>query len=100
MKYLLLISAGLLFIALVDLPIGYYTFLRIVVTIGAIGAIISETENGINFWVITFGIIVILFNPIIPIYLNDKYAWMPIDIITAVLFLIKSFTLNKQKKDE
>ena len=100
MKYLLLIVAGLLFLALVDFPIGYYTFLRIVVTIGAIGAIISEIENGINFWVINFGIIAILFNPIIPIYLNDKSAWMPIDIIAAVLFLVKSFTLNKPKKDE
>jgi hypothetical protein len=99
MKNLLLIIAGLLFLAIIDLPIGYYTFLRILVTIGAIGVIISEIENGITFWIIIFGIITILFNPFIPIYLNDKSAWIPIDIITAVLFLIKSFTLNKQKNE-
>lgn len=100
MKYLLLISAGLLFLALADLPIGYYSFLRIVVTIGAIGAVISEIESGINFWVIAFGIIAILFNPLIPIYLNDKSAWMPIDIIAAIMFLIKSFTLKQTIKNE
>ena len=99
MKNLLLIIAGLLFLAIIDLPIGYYTFLRILVTIGAIGIIIKDIENGINFWIIIFGIIIILFNPLIPIYLNDKSAWIPIDIITAVLFLIKSFTLNKQKNE-
>lgn len=100
MKYLLLICAGLLFLGLVDLPIGYYTLLRIIVTIGAVAAVVSEFENGINFWVIIFGIIAILFNPFIPIYLNDKSAWMPIDIIASILFIIKSFTLNQNKKDE
>ncbi|MDC1024637.1 hypothetical protein OAR04_01775 [Flavobacteriales bacterium] len=99
MKNLLLIIASLLFLAIIDLPIGYYTFLRILVTIGAIGVIISEIENGITIWIIIFGIITILFNPFIPIYLNDKSAWIPIDIITAVLFLFKSFSLNKQKNE-
>ena len=100
MKHLLLICAGLLFLGLVDLPIGYYTLLRIIVTIGAVATVVSEFENGINFWVIIFGIIAILFNPLIPIYLNDKSAWMPIDIIASILFIIKSFTLNQNKKDE
>ncbi|MBL0247659.1 MAG: hypothetical protein IPQ28_08760 [Sphingobacteriales bacterium] len=96
MKTLLLICAGLLFIGLLDLPIGYYTFLRIVVTIGSVAVVVTEYEKGFNFWVIAFGIIAIIFNPLIPIYLNDKSAWMPIDIIGGIIFLIKSFTL-KQK---
>lgn len=96
MKTLLLICAGLLFIGLLDLPIGYYTLLRIVVTIGSFAVVFTEFENGINFWVITFGLIGILFNPLIPVYLNDKSAWMPIDIIGGIIFVIKSFTL-KQK---
>jgi hypothetical protein len=98
-KTLLLICTGLLFIALADLPIGYYTFLRIVVTIGAVSVIVTEFENGINFWIIVFGIIAIVFNPLIPVYLNNKDIWMPIDILAAILFLIKSFT-NKIKTNE
>ena len=96
MKTLLLICAGLLFIGLIDLPIGYYTLLRIVVTIGSVAVVVTEYKEGINFWVITFGLIAILFNPLIPIYLNDKSAWMPIDIIGGIIFVIKSFTI-KQK---
>jgi hypothetical protein len=99
MKILTLICAAFLLLALIDLPIGYYTFLRIVVTIGAIAVVVTEFENGFNFWVITFGIIAIVFNPLIPIYLNDKDTWMPVDIVAAILFLIKSFT-NKIKTDE
>lgn len=97
MRPLLLICAGLLLLALVDLPIGYYTLLRIAVTIGAVTIVVTEFENGINFWVIAFGLIAILFNPLIPVYLGDKSAWMPIDLITAILFGIKSFTLKNNK---
>ncbi|MBK8585562.1 MAG: hypothetical protein IPN88_09105 [Bacteroidetes bacterium] len=96
MKALFLICSGLLFIALLALPIGYFTFLRIMVTIGSVTIIYSEMENGLNIWVISFGIIAILFNPIIPIYLNSKSAWMPIDLICGILFLIKALTF-KQK---
>ena len=103
MKTLLLICSGLLLLALVDLPLGYYTLLRIVVTIGAVAIVITEYVNGINFWVIVFGLIAIVFNPLIPVYLGDKNAWMPSDLITAILFGIKSFinqvggTLNSKK---
>ncbi len=95
MKYLLLLCSGLLLFALASLPIGYYTFLRIVVSIVAIVIVVTEFENGFNFWVITFGIIAILFNPLIPIYLNNKDAWIPIDILAAIIFLFKSFYKKK-----
>ena len=96
MKTLLLICAGLLFIGLIDMPMGYYTLLRIVVSICSVAIVVTELANGLNFWVIAFGLITILFNPLIPIYLNDKSAWMPIDIIAGIIFVIKSLTL-KQK---
>lgn len=96
MKQLLLICAGLMFIGIINLPIGYYTLLRIIVTLGSVAVVVSEYEKGLNFWVITFGLIAILFNPLIPIYLNDKSAWIPIDIIGGIIFVIKSFTV-KQK---
>ena len=96
MKILLLISAILLLLGIANLPIGYYSLLRIVVTITSVVVIVKEYENELNFWVITFGLIAVLFNPIIPIYLNNKSAWMPIDIVCGIIFVIKSFTL-KQK---
>lgn len=92
MKSLWLVCAGLLLIGLIDLPIGYYTFLRIVVTIGSVAVVVTELENGFNFWIVIFGIIAIVFNPVIPIYLNDRSAWMPIDLIGAIIFIIKWFT--------
>jgi hypothetical protein len=98
MKGLLLICAGLLLLSIANLPIGYYTFLRIIVTVGACFIVVTEFENGLNFWVITFGLIAILFNPIFPIYLNNKSLWMPIDLLSAILFGIKAFTTENSVK--
>lgn len=36
-----------------------------------------------------FGIVAIIFNPVIPVYLHDKGVWMMIDIITMILFIIQ-----------
>jgi len=63
MRYFFIICAVLLLLGVANVPIGYYTFLRIVVTIGAVLAVIFEYRNGINIWVIAFGLIAILFNP-------------------------------------
>ncbi len=90
----------MLLLALTDLPIGYFTLLRIVVTIGAVAVVLTEFENGINFWVISFGLIGIIFNPFFPVYIGDKRAWMPIDLITAILFGIKSFINQNNKKND
>ena len=76
---------------------GYYTLIRFVVKIGSVAYVLTEIENGQNFWdFFFFGLIAILFILLIPIYFNDKSAWMPIDIIGGKFFVIKSFTL-KQK---
>lgn len=96
MKTLLFISSGLLLIALVNLPIGYYTLLRIIITIASIGIILVEIKNGINFWTIAFGLIAVLFNPLIPIYLNDKEIWKIIDIICAFIFIIKGLIIKRK----
>ena len=98
MKALLFLCSLFLLIAIANMPIGYYTFLRIVVTIGAVAVVIHDYENGLNFWVMTFGLIAILFNPIIPVYLHDQQIWRVIDFICALLFGIKGFKLNPTRE--
>ena len=82
-----------------DLPIGYYTFVRIIITIGAVCIIVNEPVKDLNFWRVAFGLIAIVFNPIIPVYLHDKAIWMPIDIIAAILFTIKLSILKSTKHE-
>jgi len=93
-----IICAGLLFIALLHLPIWYYRFLRVVVFIGALLVIHRNSKEWL-FWSILFVAIAILFNPILPIYLYRRSIWMPLDIIVGILFLLEGF-LKKEKKQE
>lgn len=89
MKPLYITCCIILGIALLPISGGFYTLVRIIITIGAIVAVFQNSSNEINIWSIIFGIIAILFNPIVPIYLHDKGGWMLIDIIAIILFIIQ-----------
>lgn len=89
MKPLYITCCIILGIALLPISGGFYTLVRIIVTIGAVAATIQNSSNGINIWSIIYGSMAILFNPLIPVYLHDKGAWVMIDIIAIILFIIQ-----------
>ena len=97
MKGLMVLCGFLLLVGIADMPIGYYTLLRLVATIGSVAVVVAEMEKGITPWVIAFGLLALLFNPFIPVYLNDKDAWMPIDLIGGVLFFIKAYSRSPKE---
>ena len=89
-----IIAAILLFLALGKHPYGYYKLLRFVVcgvTVYGVYFAIKMEKIG---WVWTFGIIAVLFNPLIPIYLR-RGIWQFIDLAVAVLLLLSIFLLRK-----
>lgn len=47
---------------------------------------------------VVFGLLALLFNPILPVYLRDKDVWAVIDIVAAVLLFIRYFTLKDKVK--
>ncbi len=90
MKILCMLCACSLFIALLDWPIAYYTLLRALVFTGAL-LVIFLLKPKPFLWILIFAAIAIMFNPIAPIYLYRKAHWLPIDIISGVLFLVIPF---------
>ena len=95
MKIICISCAIALLLGIFKFPIEYYTFLRIVVSIGATIILFGEFKKELNIWLVLFGILVILFNPILPIYLYKKSLWVPIDIAAALLFIC--YTLKNRK---
>ncbi|MBU0561284.1 MAG: hypothetical protein KKG93_17150 [Bacteroidetes bacterium] len=81
------ITAGLLVITFFDLPYGYYQFLRVLVTVVAAVLIYYSYSQKNELWLTLFFIILILFNPIFPIYFK-KEIWIIIDIISAIVFIV------------
>lgn len=96
MKYLTLITTILLAIGCFPLPIGYYTFLRLVTCGSAIAIIVADSKRGMNFSNILWAIVALLFNPIFPVYLHSKTVWAIIDAATAILFAYKTYYYHKQ----
>lgn len=84
MAALWLVPAGMLLVALLHLPYGYYTLLRLVVCLAA--AIIAYQSWPKHApWSVAFAIVALLFNPLIIVAL-DRETWAPIDAAVAALF--------------
>jgi hypothetical protein len=94
--WLQLITGFMLFGALGDAPSEYYVFLRVVVFVASLWNIKkfykdSEHDNFASFVVICSAIILVLFNPIIPIYMWEKTKWILPDIFAGIFFILVAF---------
>ena len=89
-----LISLVFLLLAIGNHPSSYYTFLRWIVAGSSLysGWVLSKLK--LSNWAWVLFIVGILFNPIIPVYLN-RSTWQVIDIIVAIIFLISLSIKNK-----
>lgn len=79
-------------------PYGYYTLLRWVTCASAVAGFIVAVQEESVAWCWIMGIIAIVFNPAIPIYLSRE-IWQPIDIAAAAVLLVSIFLL-RVKVDE
>ena len=94
-----LILSVALFIAIFDLPYGYYTFLRILVCLFSLIIIWIMYSNEKFLNPMIYGIIIaaILWNPISPIYL-DKSTWIVFDSFGFIFYGYLAYLLTKYIK--
>lgn len=95
-----LIIAAILFISIAELPYGFYTIMRIVVPLlSAIYLFFAFIyTDGFNLMHIPNILIVILWNPIAPVYL-DKETWVVIDAIAGISQIIMAFYAYRLESD-
>ena len=81
-------------IAILPMPYGYYTLSRIIVCAGSayFAYQFYKKKEVPKTWI--FGFFAVLYNPLIPIHLNEKIIWTIINIITIAMFW-----LNRKKID-
>lgn len=92
-KTILFASGLALILAILPLPYVYYQFLRIFVFFSAGFVSYKFLEQKLMPWVLVFGAIALIFNPIVPIYL-DKSSWVVIDFIFALLFFLATHSVR------
>lgn len=82
-----LVPIFLLLVAVLPLPYGYYTFLRIVIFLAAISLALQRYHalgrvGGLS---IAFGLMAVLFNPVFPIHLARE-IWIVSNFVGAAVF--------------
>ena len=93
-----ILIAILYFLGIADLPYGYYTFLRILTLIALLIFLYQHwvlTGEPLSIINIIIGIIIILFNPFIPIYL-DKATWRIFDFVCGCILLIIAYYIIRK----
>lgn len=93
-----IITAVLLFWGLSYHPYGYFQILRwAVCAIASYNCYILYNEKDNKVWPWIFGIVAVLFNPIIPFYFA-KSTWQFLDLIGGIIFAVWiAFNSRKSK---
>lgn len=93
------VAALILLGALGNHPYAYYQFLRWAVCgVTGYGAFTAHERKNVV-WVWTFGVMAVVFNPIVPFYLQRE-TWQLLDIVAAVVLVISLFLFKAEKNIE
>ena len=89
-RKLLIIAAAMLMIATLPWPIEFYTLLRIVVCAAAAYSAYCFFDKKIPQTGFILVLIAVIWNPLLPIYLYDKFIWILLDICAAIYMFLLS----------
>lgn len=93
-----LMAGVLLLAAVAPLEYGFYTVLRIAVTVIAIWIALASVRSRQVGWVVVAIVMAILFNPLFPVWLS-KDAWAPIDVAGAVLVVLAGVFVRSKRAE-
>ncbi len=96
--WVLIGAAGFAFVAIADIPYGYYRLLRWVTCGVAIASAIQLHRSSRTGWVWPLSGLAVLFNPIIPLHF-DRETWRFFDGAAGCLFLVVFYLARKQKEE-
>lgn len=90
-----LIAAAMLLAAVGTWPYGYYMVVRVVTCGVAVYVAFFSLGNNVTWAAWVFGIMAVVFNPIIKFHLG-KEGWQLMDVIAAVLMLVAVVAIKKK----
>jgi hypothetical protein len=96
-KLALAVPVAMLTIALLELPYGYYTLLRIVVTTACIWLAVQIYDGEISAPVITVCTLAILYNPIVKVSMTRE-AHSYLNVATALLLVLFGWRYRERLK--
>jgi hypothetical protein len=92
-----IVLAILLFLCLLDMPYGFYQFVRFVALIGFVILAYKANEENKKSEIIIYGGLALLFQPFFKIALG-KEIWNIVDVIVGIGLLISIFTKPEESQ--
>lgn len=84
LRALAYVGAGLSVLALANMPYGFYTFLRLALTIVAVVLAVQSHRLQQQGWMWVMIAIAVVWNPLVPVFL-DRSVWSVLNIVAAIL---------------
>lgn len=88
MKALVIVSTICVLLGVLPLPYGFYMLLRLVITLTCVAGFLRAREDQRRDWLWIYGILVVLYNPILPVHLMLKSLWFVVNVITIILLWV------------
>ena len=86
-KTIKFVLAGLLFICLLDMPYGYYQFVRVAATLVFVVLALQSYNSKLNAMTVVYVLLAILFQPIEKIALGRE-IWNALDALVGLSLLL------------
>lgn len=96
-NWVLMVTAVFAFVAMADIPYGYYRLLRWVVCAVAIASAIQLHRGQRQGYAWVLGLVAVLFNPLIPVHFA-KDTWRALDGAAGFTFLGVLHLVQRDKK--
>jgi len=97
-KWLCIASGVLLLLAIPSgWPYDFYILLRWIIFITSLIVANGFRKSALDGWMMVFGGVAFLFNPIIPVHLS-KSSWVLIDFVSAILFFLSAQAIKGSKR--
>lgn len=76
------------------MPYSFYVLLRIAFCLAACIDVAHARKRKavLGLWV--FGVMAVLYNPVLPVHLRDKLAWEGLNSVSVVILWVAAFTLR------
>ncbi len=85
-KTIALVTSVAVVIGLGDLPYGYYTLLRLMISGFSLFLLLGDMPIGVAWQRWLTGACAVLYNPIVPLRIGDKGIWIVLNLLTVAWF--------------
>jgi hypothetical protein len=99
MRGIHVVAIGALFVALLEMPYGYYQLLRVGICLGSAFLALRAFEEQKNELVWALVANVLIYNPVAPLALGRE-LWTVVNVVTAAIFIWSYATFNRRDNSD